>query len=72
MFSLQRHLRANNDRMGDILELTNVRDVVELIPQFGKQIDRTWNCNTSLELARNFYLNNFADKDTFHAILSYQ
>lgn len=73
MFLLQRYMRgSSNRRMSDILELTDVRDMAELIPRFGRAMPVDWDCNNSLELCRNFYLNNFADKDTFHAILTYQ
>lgn len=72
MFLLNRHFRGNGTRMGDIYPLTSVREVVDLVPQFGKTMDRHLNCNNSLELPTNFYLNHFSDKETFHAILSYQ
>lgn len=71
MFVLKRHLRGNK-RVGGIFELTDVREAVELVPQFGRKMDPALNANTSLELANSFYLNNFADKEAFHAILSYQ
>ena len=72
MFLLHRHVRTNGTRMGDIVCLTDVREVVELVPRFGARMDDGFNCDNSLELADSFYLNNFADKETFHAILRYQ
>jgi hypothetical protein len=72
MFELHRHLRANGTRMADIVRLTDVRELVELVPVYGQKMADQFNCDTSLELADRFYLNNFASKDTFHAILSYQ
>lgn len=74
MFLVERHNRSggNRIRMGDIVRLTDVREVVELVPRYGQRMDDRFNSNTSLELADSFYLNNFADKETFHAILSYQ
>ena len=58
--------------MGDIVRLTDVREVVELVPVYGEKMDPQLNCETSLDLANLFYINNFASKETFHAILSYQ
>jgi len=72
MFMLNRHLRANNARMGDIFCLKDVRDIVQLVPQFGVRMDDWLTSNNSLEIPDTFYLNNFADKENFHAILSYQ
>lgn len=72
MFVLNRHRRADGTRVGDIVALTDIREVVELVPKFGRQMRPDLNCNNSLEIMDTFYLNNFADKETFHAILSYQ
>jgi len=73
MFQLHRHFRSDGTtRMGDIIRLTDIREIVELVPVYGSQMDPRLNYNNSLELADTFYLNNFASKETFHAILSYQ
>lgn len=73
MFLLHRHLRSDGiRRVGDIVKLTDVREFVELVPRFGKRMDKNINCNNSLELSDSFYLNSFADKETYHSILSYQ
>ena len=72
MFVLIRHLRANGSRMGDIFRLTDIMEIVELVPRFGARMDEQINCDNSLEIPDTFYLNNFADKENFHAILSYQ
>jgi hypothetical protein len=72
MFVLNRHSRANGTRMGDIVCLTDVREIVQLVPRFGSQMNLNLNCDNSLEFTDSFFLNHFADKETFHAILSYQ
>lgn len=73
MFQLHRHYRNDGvTRMGDVVRLVDVRNIVELVPRYGSSMDPALNCNTSLDLTDVFYLNNFADKETFHAILSYQ
>jgi len=74
MFLLHRHNRSGGSciQMGDVVPLTDICEVVGLVPQYGSTMDSRLNTNTSLELAENFYLNNFADKETFHTILSYQ
>jgi hypothetical protein len=72
MFVLNCHLRSNGSQMGDIFQLTDIREVVELVPQFGSKVDNQLNCNNLLDIPDTFYLNNFTGKDNFHAILSYQ
>lgn len=72
MFLLQSHRRSDRSRMGDIIPLTDVREIVELVPCYGPKMDRKLDCNNSLDIWDSFYLNNFADKETFHAILTYQ
>ncbi|KAF7969079.1 hypothetical protein HWV62_28378 [Athelia sp. TMB] len=74
MFVVERHIRANGDRMGDIFQLTDIREILELVPCFGKKIPAGVDCNNSLnsEDIDSYYINNFSDKETFHAVLSYQ
>ena len=74
MFVVKRHMRANGDRMGDIFQLTDIREVLELVPSFGKEMPEGLNCNNSLNsnLIQSYYVNNFSDKETVHAVLSYQ
>ena len=72
MFLLHRHMRSNRQRMGDIVQLTDIREIVELIPRFGATMDNLLNKDSSLDIPDSFHLNNFADKEMFHAILSYQ
>lgn len=74
MFVLYRHLRSSGQRMGDVIQLVDVREIVELATKSdshtGSMGDFT--CDTSLEHNGPFYLNNFADKENFHSILTYQ
>ncbi|KAF7980145.1 hypothetical protein HWV62_39591 [Athelia sp. TMB] len=74
MFVVERHYRAAGDRMGDIFQLTDIREILELVPCFGDEAPKDLNCNNSLESQDigSYYINNFSDKETFHAVLSYQ
>jgi hypothetical protein len=72
MFTLNRHVRGNGARMGDIIPLMDVREIVELVPRFGAVMDKRLTFDNSLEIYDTFFMNNFADKETFHAVLSYQ
>lgn len=74
MFVLLRHRRGDGRRMGDVVQLDTVIQVVDLVPRFGTVADRSMNCNTSLDsdTGEAFYLNHFSTKENFHAILSYQ
>jgi hypothetical protein len=72
MFLVQCHIQLNHKPLGDIVPLGSVRQVIELIPKFGQEVPSSMNCDNSLQLAHEFFVNNFADKETFHAILSYQ
>lgn len=72
MFLVRRRVRNNRQFLGDIVPLDSVRQVVQLVPKFGARVPENMTCNNSLEMAAEFYVNSFADKETFHAILSYQ
>jgi hypothetical protein len=73
MFLLHRHFRTGGTtHVGDIIRLTDVREILELVLVYGSQMDLHLDWNMSLDLTNTFYMNNFASKETFHAILTYQ
>ncbi|KAG1800667.1 hypothetical protein EV424DRAFT_1352065 [Suillus variegatus] len=57
-------------RLGAVIPLTDVTHAVELIPMYGAGADRTVGAATSMELYEHFYLNNFSDKEIYHALRS--
>lgn len=72
MFIVDRHLHSNKSRMGDIYRVSAIREFIQLIPRFQAYIPEGIDHNNSLDLISSFYVNNFSDKEAFHAILSYQ
>lgn len=72
MFLMERHRRANLSFMGDIFSLRDVEHPVQLVPRFDGPLHENVTCDNALESFDLFYLNNFASKENFHAILSYQ
>ena len=65
MFSFIRTFRSNGTRTGLVVPLNRVWRPVELIPKFYKTCDKTWTCDSAVELATEFYLNCFSDKATY-------
>ena len=49
MFQVNRHKRSNGRRMGDIVPLDRILQVVELVPKHGMHIDPSLDCDNSLE-----------------------
>ena len=72
IFVINCHYRNNSLCVSDVFSLTDIREVVDLVLKFGEEMCHDLNCDNSLEICDTFYLNNFADKETFHVILSYQ
>ena len=72
MFLVRQRLRSNNMPLGDIIPLDSVCQVIQLIPKFGVEVSGMMMGDNCLHVGREFYINSFADKETFHAILSYQ
>ena len=58
--------------LGDIIPLDSVCQVIQLIPKFGVEVSSIMTGDNCLHVGCEFYINIFADKETFHAILSYQ
>ena len=72
MFVVQCRRRSNSLPLGDIIPLDHMRQVVQLVPKFGAQVPVNMMSDNCLDVGYKFYVNSFADKETFHAVLSYQ
>ncbi len=68
MYRVIRALNSNGTRKGVIISLQDVWRPVELIPVFEKACPLDWTCDNSLELATQFYLNCFSDKDIYKSV----
>ncbi|KAH7908791.1 hypothetical protein BJ138DRAFT_1012076, partial [Hygrophoropsis aurantiaca] len=73
MFLVKRRFRSNDQPLGDIVPMDSVRQVLQLVPKFGSSdVSEEMTCDNVLDVCREFYVNNFANKETFHAILNLQ
>ncbi|KAG1845377.1 hypothetical protein C8R48DRAFT_617186 [Suillus tomentosus] len=73
MYTVARKYRegpTGQQRLGAVIPLTDVAQAVELIPVYGEGADRTVSAATSMEIYQHFYLNNFSDKEIYHALRS--
>ncbi|KAG1843883.1 hypothetical protein F4604DRAFT_1884546 [Suillus subluteus] len=55
-------------RCGGVVPLTSVTHAVELIPEYGEKIDEKISLAICLESYDRFFLNNFADKESYHTL----
>lgn len=65
MYSFVRTFRSDNTRKGLIFPLTRLWRPVELIPNFGEECDKSWTCDTAVELTKELILNPYFDDATF-------
>jgi len=57
---------GNRQRHGAVVRLTDVTHSAELIPEYGEVVDKSMSSATCLESYERFFLNNFADKESYH------
>ncbi|KAG2134157.1 uncharacterized protein EDB93DRAFT_1092883 [Suillus bovinus] len=57
---------GNRHREGAVVRVTDVTLAVELIPCFGEKVAGDVSSTTCLECYECFFLNNFADKESYH------
>ncbi|KAG1858447.1 hypothetical protein DFJ58DRAFT_715865 [Suillus subalutaceus] len=57
---------GNCHREGAVVRVTDVTHVVELIPVYGEAVAKGVSSATCLESYKCFFLNNFADKESYH------
>lgn len=67
MFRVVRQMRSGS-RRGMVVKLTDIWRYVELVPKFGKECNPEWNSENACELADEFYINSFADKDIYQSV----
>jgi len=68
MYILRRAWRANNDRIGGIIRVTQIMASVHLIPHLGKVANPRLTMQTSVNHSHEFYLNKFWNKEIFSAL----
>ncbi|KAG0702299.1 hypothetical protein DFH29DRAFT_999405 [Suillus ampliporus] len=57
---------GNRHRQGAVVRVTDVTHAVELIPEYGETVNNHVSSATCLESYDRFFLNNFADKESYH------
>ncbi|KAG1795240.1 uncharacterized protein BJ212DRAFT_1489820 [Suillus subaureus] len=57
---------GNCHRQGAIMQVMDATHAVELIPEYGEAVDKSMTSATCLESYKCFFLNNFADKESYH------
>jgi hypothetical protein len=62
---LKRAKRSNGTRVGDIVPVTQLRALVNLVPRFGASADNRLTPYNSMEHASQFWLNKYWDKNSY-------
>ncbi|KAK6971672.1 hypothetical protein R3P38DRAFT_3336665 [Favolaschia claudopus] len=65
MYLLKRATRSNGSRIGDVVDVRNIRIPAELIARFGKQADPRFAPFNSLECCTEVRLNKYSTKELF-------
>lgn len=68
MFILKRARRNDQTIMGDVIPLSHIRTLVELVPRFGEKADPRLSKETVLEYSSEFLLDKYFDKEFFYAL----
>lgn len=67
MFRVIRCIR-NGKRKGLVIKLTDIWRPVELIPVFGNECPAAWTTENAVELAQEFYVNSFSEKEAYQSV----
>ena len=68
MYLLKRALRNHGAIMGDIVPLSQLRTLIDLVPRFGAEADKRLTKETALECGSEFWLNKYFNKELFYAL----
>ena len=64
---LKRAHRSDGSIMGDVIPLAQLQTLVDLVPWFGKQVNKQLAKETVLEYSSEFWLNKYFEKELFYA-----
>jgi hypothetical protein len=59
---------VTKERYGAVVPQSSIARFVQLIPQFGKRVDRSLTASNSLEQDGCFYINSFGDKEIYQSV----
>jgi hypothetical protein len=68
MYLLKRARRNDGASMGDVVPLSQLRTLINLVPRFGAKADNRLTMETALEYCAEFWLNKYFDKELFYAL----
>ncbi len=68
MFKISKQLTARNRPLSSVLALSAARRFVQLIPDFGPNIDSKITATTSASTCLSYWVNAFADKEIYQAV----
>lgn len=69
LYRVQREL-IRRRRRGLIVKLTDIWRPIDLIPKFGRRCPEDWTTVNSVELAEEFFVNPYSDKETYAALFN--
>ena len=68
MYLLKRARRNGGEIMGDVVPLSQIRTLINLVPRFGAVADSRLTMETALEWSSEYWLNKYFDKELFYAL----
>ena len=68
MYLLKRARRNAGEIMGDVIPLSQLRTLINLVPRFGVEADNRLTKETALEWSSEYWLNKYFDKELFYAL----
>src|SRR5262245_44032580 len=69
MYFLKRSIRADGERMGDIVPLSHFRAAIDIVPRFMEAADPRLTKESSIEYSSEFLLNYFYDKQIYYSLV---
>jgi hypothetical protein len=68
MYLLKHAQRNTGEIMGDVIPLSQLRTLINLVPRFGAEADNQLTKETALEWSSEYWLNKYFDKELFYAL----
>jgi hypothetical protein len=68
MYKVRYERGPDGVRIGEVVKLTRLCRLVQMIPVYGPQVNPDLTSENSMDVWRDYYLNSFMDKETYQSV----
>lgn len=69
LYKATRQLDHDGSRRGIVINLTDIWRHIDVVPAYGEECPENWTTDNAVELAKEFYINPFYEKEAYFDLM---